>query len=333
MRLGMLLGNWQVRLAILGGGAAVLIAIMVRAGMEPVLRSLATLNLGGLAIITLLHLPVIGLMGLAWWFIGREPGTHPGPFVAARLARDSIAEVLPFSQLGGFVGGVRLLVLAGSRALDASLTLLADLVAEFSAKLLYTLAGLLVLAWLLPRAGLIRPFSIGLAGAFLVFGPLLLFRGSFRAGLNRLMRWALHRYAPLQPRDSERDMSRVFAAEHVLPSFATHLVCWILGAAEAWVTLRLMGVSVTASQALVIDSLGTAFRALGFLVPGAFGVQEAGYVLICILFGITPASAVAFSLARRARDVLIGLAGLGLWQMLEIRNATARYRQSGSAKL
>jgi uncharacterized membrane protein YbhN (UPF0104 family) len=72
---------------------------------------------------------------------------------------------------------------------------------------------------------------------------------------------------------------------------------------------------------------------LGFLVPGALGVQEAGYVIICGLFGIPPAGAVAFSLARRARDLLIGLAGLGLWQTLEVKKAALRYNQSGSAKL
>jgi putative membrane protein len=330
----MRLGARQVRLAILAAGAAALAAITVRAGMEPVLRSLAALKLSGLAIIILLHLPVIGLMGLAWWCIGRETAARPGPFVAARLARDSIAEVLPFSQLGGFVGGVRLLVLAGSRTLDASLTLFADLVAEFSAKLLYTLAGLLVLAWLLPHAGLIRPFSLALAGAFLIFGLLLLLRRRFRTGLNRLAHWGLRKYMPQPPsEDSERDLSRVFSPGHFLPSFAIHAVCWLFGAAEAWVTLHLMGVSVNTGQALVIDCLATAFRTLGFLVPGALGIQEAGYVLVCALFGLTPASAIAFSLARRARDIVIGLAGLGLWQTLEVRRAAVQYRQSGSAKL
>src|SRR5258706_7885023 len=146
----------RVRFAVFLAGAAALIAITVHAGMEPVMRALATLRLGGLAIITLLHFPVIALMGLAWWFVGRETGARLGAFVAARLARDSIAEVLPFSQLGGFVGGVRLLILAGSHALDASVAMFADLLAEFSAKLFYTLAGILVLAWVLPPPHLVR---------------------------------------------------------------------------------------------------------------------------------------------------------------------------------
>ena len=314
-------------------GAAALIAITINAGMEPVLRALAVLKLSGLAIITLLHLPVIVLMGLAWWFVGRAtPQARATAFVMARLARDAIAEVLPFSQLGGFVGGVRLLVLTGSRALEATLAMLADLMAEFSAKLVYTLAGLAILAWLLPHAQLLRPFSLALTGAFLVFGLLLLWRRQFRSALNRLTLWVLHKYAPSNPGGLvEQDVARVFAPKYVLPSLLLHGLCWLLGAGEAWVTLRLMGMDASLGQALVIDSLGTAFRTLGFLVPSALGVQEAGYVIVSALFGISPAGAVAFSLARRARDILIGAAGLGVWQTLEVHKAS--FRQSGSAKL
>jgi len=328
-------GARRIRAAVFLAGVAALVAVTFEAGMEPVLRALAMLKFSGLGIVTLIHLPVLALLGLAWWYAGRGlMDARPSAFVAARLARDSIAEVLPFSQLGGFVGGVRVLTLAGAKALEATLAMFADLVAEFSAKLLYTLAGLLALAWLLPHTPLVRPFSLVLVGASLAFGLVLLFRRRFRAALNRIVLWGLRKSAPLQAQEyADRDRGRLFTARHFLPSLTVHALCWVLGAGEAWVTLRLMGVHAGLGQALVIDSLGTAFRTLGFLVPGALGVQEAGYVIVCALFGIAPAGAVAFSLARRARDLLIGLAGLGLWQVLEIRKAALRPCQSGSAKL
>lgn len=308
-------------------GAAGLIVLTLHAGMEPVLRALAALRFSGLAVITLLHLPVIALMGLAWWFVGRSRA-RPGAFVIARLARDAVAETLPFSQLGGFIGGVRMLVLTGAQMLDASLTLFADLLAEFGAKLVYTLAGLSVLAWLLPHAPLLRPFSLALTTAFLAAGLLVLLRRQLRMALNKLALWALRKTVPAGD-VAERDFAQVFTLAHLLPSFALHALCWLLGAVEAWITFRLMGVDVRLGQALVIDSLGTAFRTLGFLVPGALGIQEAGYVIVCALFGVGPAQAIAFSLARRARDIVIGLGGLGLWQALEIRKAA----YSGSPKL
>jgi hypothetical protein len=53
-------------------------------------------------------------------------------------------------------------------------------------------------------------------------------------------------------------------------------------------------------------------RTFVFMVPAAAGVQEASYVLACAVFGIAPAAAVAASFARRARDLTLGTATLGI---------------------
>ena len=82
-----------------------------------------------------------------------------------------------------------------------------------------------------------------------------------------------------------------------------------------------MGISGDALEALAIDSLVTSLRTFGFFMPAALGVQEAAYVLVCALFGLNPGEAMAFSLVRRARDVLLGLIGLAVWQNLEVRCA------------
>jgi hypothetical protein len=58
-------------------------------------------------------------------------------------------------------------------------------------------------------------------------------------------------------------------------------------------------------------------RTLAFFVPGAVGVQEASYALLGALFGVSPASAIGFSLARRARDFLIGIPVLLAWNVQE----------------
>jgi uncharacterized membrane protein YbhN (UPF0104 family) len=71
----------------------------------------------------------------------------------------------------------------------------------------------------------------------------------------------------------------------------------------------------------VIDSLFTGIRTFAFFIPGAIGVQEAAYVALCAMFGISPGMALAFSLVRRARDFLIGTPSLAAWQMTEGRRA------------
>ena len=100
-------------------------------------------------------------------------------------------------------------------------------------------------------------------------------------------------------------------------SILLHLACWILGAGETWLIFHVMHVAVSLRASLVIDSLVGAIRAASFFVPVAIGVQEGGYVLLCGLFGISPATALAFSLARRARDVLIAAPVLLSWQWRE----------------
>jgi len=47
------------------------------------------------------------------------------------------------------------------------------------------------------------------------------------------------------------------------------------------------------------------------------GVQEGAYVLIGASFGLTPEMALAISLIKRARDLVIGLPALGVWQAVE----------------
>jgi uncharacterized membrane protein YbhN (UPF0104 family) len=64
------------------------------------------------------------------------------------------------------------------------------------------------------------------------------------------------------------------------------------------------------------------------MIPGSLGVQEGGYLLLAPLVGLPPDAALALSLAKRAREILLGLPGLLVlhssersWQR---RRATAR---------
>ena len=105
----------------------------------------------GFSLVVLIHMPLIALLGAAWWSIGRtNPRAVLPSFIAARLARDSVAELLPFSQVGGFAAGIHVLSLTGIPARTGARSLFADLLMEFFAKLPYAIAGLALLIWLRP---------------------------------------------------------------------------------------------------------------------------------------------------------------------------------------
>jgi len=107
-------GAWLSRMrwalvASLVGGLALTILLVLHFGAPAVAAALGAAGISGLAIITAAHLAVIVLMGFAWWLLARAAG-RPLVFVWARLMRDSAAEVLPLSQVGGYVLGARALV-------------------------------------------------------------------------------------------------------------------------------------------------------------------------------------------------------------------------------
>jgi len=70
---------------------------------------------------------------------------------------------------------------------------------------------------------------------------------------------------------------------------------------------------------VMVESLIFTLRSVAFVVPGALGVQEVGYLALAPVAGISPEALLALSLAKRARDVAIGLPTLIAWQLLEAR--------------
>ena len=96
-----------------------------------------------------------------------------------------------------------------------------------------------------------------------------------------------------------------------------HFLSWLLGGAEVMVAFHVIGVPVGLRESLIVESLGQAFRNLGFAVPGALGIQEGGFVLVCALLGIEQQAAIELSLLKRVREVVLGVPGLLAWQWIE----------------
>ncbi|HYZ39590.1 MAG TPA: TIGR00374 family protein, partial [Stellaceae bacterium] len=92
-------------------GLTLIASLIVYFGPDAVLRSLVAFGWGGFAAICLIHIALIGAMGLAWGAL--LPGTRHWIPIWGRLVRDSGSELLPLSQVGGYVLGARALTLTG----------------------------------------------------------------------------------------------------------------------------------------------------------------------------------------------------------------------------
>jgi putative membrane protein len=297
-------------------GVAAVAAAVVYAGAGAV----ASLRIRGLLILMLIHLPMVVLMGLAWWLAaGRDPPASQGRFVWARFVRDAAGELLPFLQVGGVLFGVR--ALGRGRAMTVgAVSASIDGVIELTAKLPYVLAALLALLALAPQSRLTRPLSLALAATGIFVVIVLFARRSLTGSLEAMARAISARWPEVlssadgPPDDAVRvSFERIFRERGRLWStFALHLGCWFLAAGETWVTFRLLGIDLSLPQALAIDGTVAGLRTFGWIVPAAAGVQEASYLLASAVFGIPPAAAIAASFARRARDLLLGLGTLGV---------------------
>jgi putative membrane protein len=300
-------------------GLAALVGTVIYAGAGAVLQAVATLRITGLAALVILHLPIVVLMGLAWWLAsGRTPPASQSRFVWARFVRDAAGELLPSLQLGGVVFGLRALG-RGRTITVGAVSASIDGVIELTAKLPYVLAALLTLLALATQPRLARLLSLALAATGLLVGILLLARHSLSAWLQALARAISARWPDVLSLDGSggRDVQESF--DHILSqrgrlwsAFALHLGCWFLGAAEVWVVFRLLGLDLTAGQALAIDGTVVGLRTFGWMVPAAAGIQEASYLLVAAVFGISPAAAIAASFARRARDLVLGVGVFGI---------------------
>jgi glycosyltransferase 2 family protein len=300
-------------------GLAMIGALVGYFGAGAVIRSLRAIGWAGFSAICLIHLGVISLEGVAWRLL--VPGARVSALVWGRLIRDAGSEVLPVSQMGGCVLGARAVALAGVPGAVAAATTMVDLTLEFVAKLAYMAIGLVLLVDLRPGMPVSLPVTFGLAttGLFAIAFVVVQRRGFT----------LLDRFARMLGRGwAERTVSGMAAVHAVLVvtyqrraglwgGFALHLACWVLSAVEVWIALRLAAAPLGFPTVLVIESLLYAIRTVAFAIPNAVGVQEGAYVLIGAAFGLTPEMALAISLLKRARDLVIGLPALATWQVAE----------------
>jgi putative membrane protein len=300
-------------------GLGIIGALVGYFGAGAVLRSLLAIGWRGFAAICAIHLAVIAAEGIAWRLL--VPGTPFWVFVWGRLLRDAGSEVLPISQMGGCVIGARAVALGGVPGATAVASTMVDLTLEFLAKLAYMALGLLLLFFLRADAPLALPVIVGLTATGLVAVAFVVVQRHGFVVFDRFARrlgrsWAKRTVAGAAA--VQAALARIYRRSAGLwGGFALHLFCWISSAVEVWIALRLAGAPLGFLAVLVIESLLYAVRTVAFAIPNAVGVQEGAYILIGATFGLTPEMALAISLMKRARDLVIGLPVLALWQAVE----------------
>jgi putative membrane protein len=314
MRLGVVLT--------LAAGLAIATAVAAYVGFGSVFAAVSRVGPAGLGALVLWAPLPFCLLGTAWFVLDRaEPPRRWPVFIWSRVVRDSAGELLPFSQLGGFVIGARAAVERGVSPTTAFSTTVVDVTTELIAQLGFTGLGL---GLLVLRVGP-RPDGHALVGAALA-GLALTAAGAagFIAVQRRgggLIEGMIGRFLPGAAAETGRVVRAIDELYHhpfrIAAGVAVHLLAWVASAVGIWLALRVAGVPIDLTSILAIESLVGAVRSAAFVAPMGIGVQEASYALLGPLFGLGAELSLAVSLLKRSRDLVIGVPALLLWQGLE----------------
>jgi putative membrane protein len=306
-------------------GVAVVTGLVIYFGAGDVLRALTSVKISGFAEYIGAQLMIVLGLGLCWRMLlrSRMKGSY-WLCVWGRLVRDATGEFLPFSQVGGYVLGARVITLGGVNIADAAASTLADITTEFLAQLTFIAFGLAVLARKAPNSGLFVPVGVGLSIAVVMgVGLVLVQRGSGAAvfrGIVRRIAGAAAEGAALSVDRLQASLDIMYGERRRLALSAFfHLVCWFGTATASFVGFHALGVPLSFWDAICIESMLHAIMALAFFIPGRVGIQEAAYTLLGGIFGIPPDIALSLSLLRRARDFVIAVPVLLIWQGIEAK--------------
>jgi putative membrane protein len=314
-------------LAALGGG--LVIWLLLRLGPAPVLEALAHAGWGGFGLM---------LAGAILLTFCLSTGLYPFLFgdislfgmFAARQVRDSAGDILPITQVGGMLAGMRALVLAGQSSPRAVAVVLADVTTELFAQSLFILLGLWLaapamradphwapyLGWLVGGTGLFALAILGFAVAQLA--------GSHLA--ERALKPAVFGVGAAAFREAVHALYRRHGA--VALSVLLHLLGWCASGLWLWLVFRVLGHPVSPVSALAIQALLEGLRSATVFIPAAIGVQEIGYAALAPLFGLPAEIGLAASLMRRARDIALGVPALLFWQLAEANRLRIAHRRS-----
>jgi putative membrane protein len=303
---------------ILYQGAGQIAAVLIGAGT-------------GLVWASLFHIVPMLVNAQAWrvlFVAGPAPSLLQMTFTV--WIRESVNGLLPVARIGGEVVSYRVLTRMGFKPVPVAASLISDITLSMVSQFLFTVAGLVLLLIRIEDAAVVWR----VVGGLLVFLPML--TGMFaiqRIGIVNLGARLVgmlfgDRWSELVGNASRLDrvlrlVYRRFS--RVVMAVVWQLFGWVLGTGEIWLALQFLGHPVDLYDSFLLESTAQAISSAAFVVPGAIGVQEGGFMLFGAMLGLDPQVALAVALARRIRDILVFAPGLVLWQLGEVRRLAPRH--------
>ncbi|HEV3178028.1 MAG TPA: lysylphosphatidylglycerol synthase domain-containing protein [Stellaceae bacterium] len=320
-------------------GVALLVYLIIQSGAEEVARAMLLVG-WGLVPITLFHAVPLFFSALSW----REllpRSSRPGVIGAIwnRWIRESITSLLPVAGVGGDLASARLVHQRGVPGTQAVASMVVDITVGVATQLLFVMIGVaFLLSRSTGRATLLVAWVV-LLGIALFLAAIAVFvliqhRGMF--GVSAKLARAI------VPRKNLPDIAgSASAIDDAVVAIYTErrfnlsragllrLVGWAAGTGETWLVLQFSHQPLGMIDAFTLESLGAGIRGAAFMVPGALGILEGSSIVFGALFGLPAQTALTIALARRVRELALGIPGLFVWQWVEGHRLFRRARGPG----
>lgn len=316
-------------------GLAAATALIVWSGLSEVWRAFASAG-WGIIWSSLFHIvPMIACV-LGWQAL------VPGRVRAGKLfflyvlwLRSSVNNLMPVARVGGEIVSVRVMKKHGMRGGIAVATTVVETTTSVMAQFLFVLFGVFIFAMRFSENDLLTRLLWGALLSAPLIGVMVYVQKIGFFGLVEKLVASLLRDKWKGAAGGAARLDRAVRVMYrrrgkVFYCFVLQLVSWALCGIELWIALVFLGHPLSLVECLMLEALIQAAGSAAFVVPGALGVQEAGFLLFGRMLGLSSEESAALALIRRCRDVILYVPGLVAWQIQEghwfVENARARPR-------
>jgi putative membrane protein len=253
------------------------------------------------------------------------------------VVREAVGRLLPVLGIGGELAGIRLATRYLPDVSGVSASVIVEMLVTIAVQYLLAMLGLALLRLHASdghdigdviAVGLVASLPLGIA-AFVVAKKGAPFH-RLEALARRWLDPAHALAARLDGKRLDRDIRALLQRRPMLAkALAWQFAGYVLGAAEVYAALGMLGHPVSIAGAIAIEALTQAVRNAVFIAPAGLGVQEATIVAIASAFGIDRQSALSFAVLRRVREFVWGGIALALLRGMEAKRTGDFARERG----
>ncbi len=316
----------MIRLASIFGllGLIAATALIIWSGYDDVVLALKQAG-WGIVWTSFYHIIPMFISIVGWQAL--MPGRRrPGKafFLYVLWLRAAVNNLMPVARIGGEILAVRVMIKHGVYKTTAIASTVVETTMSVMGEFFFTLIGISLFVLHVSDNNLTMQLLVGLVVVVPILGGLLWIQ---RVGFFGLLAKLFNLMFRDRWKNFAGDTAKLDRAVHtmyrrnqrVLFCGVMQFLSWALCSIEIWLALYYIGHPLPLLECMMIEALIQAAASAAFIVPGALGVQEAGFLVFGQMLGLTPEVAAALAVIRRCRDLLLYVPGLIVWQIQEGR--------------